>query len=146
MLRSQHTLRLTLFLSLAFLPLSCHEKDRFQFPYVHLNLYAGLYSDLASLGIGSFGFYFDDAGLNGLIIYRDYNDEYHVFDRTCTYEPEFNCAVVRDTANSFLLECPCCGSQYFIDQDEAYVFKGPARYSLVRYNSFIEGTNLHITN
>ncbi len=63
------------------LPLSC-KNDKFIFPYVHVDIYAGLYSDLAGLGVGSFGFYFNQAGLNGLLIYRDYNDQYFVFDRT----------------------------------------------------------------
>ncbi len=131
---------------LFFLSLISCKKDRFVFPYVHIDIYAGIYSDLATLGIGSFGFYYDNAGINGLIIYRDYNDEYYVFDRSCTYEPHFSCGVEKDTSNVFLLKCPCCESQYFIDQSEAYVFRGPAKYSLVQYYARIEGSSLHITN
>ncbi len=145
MFKTRSNKRILVLLSLFLLPLSC-SKERFRFPYVHIDIYAGIYSDLAGLGVGSYGFYYPDAGLNGLIIYRDYNDEYQVFDRSCTYEPDFSCAVGRDTSNVFLLQCPCCGSQYFIDENEAYVFKGPARYSLVRYNARVEGANLHITN
>ncbi len=135
-----------LFLVLLFVILPSCKKDKFVFPYVHIDIYAGLYSDLANLGVGSFGFYFQNAGLNGLLIYRNYDDQYFVFDRSCTYEPNYDCAVGKDTANVFLVKCPCCGSEYFIDQDVAYVFKGPAKYPLVQYNTQIEGSNLHITN
>lgn len=126
--------------------LSC-ERDNFRFPYVPVNVYAGLYSDLANLGSGSFGFYYPNEGLNGLIIYRSFDNQYYVFDRTCTYEPELDCATEKDPENSFLIRCPCCKSQYLIDDTGgSMVFKGPARHNLVEYNAVIEGSNLHIFN
>jgi len=123
------------------------EKDNYKFPSVSINIYANIYSQLADLGIGMYGFYYPNEGVNGLIIYRSFNDEYFVFDRTCTYEPDYSCAVEEDPDNSLLLKCPCCGSKYLLDDEgEAYVIEGPARYNLVSYHARIEGTSLHIFN
>jgi Rieske Fe-S protein len=109
---------------------------------------AGLYNDLANLGVGSYDFFYDDEGVNGLIIFRSYSDEYFVFDRTCTHETDFSCTVERDPENdNIMVECPCCGSKYFLDDSgEAMVFKGPAQYPLVRYNATIDGAFLRIYN
>lgn len=124
---------------------SC-ERDDFRFPYVPVNIYAGIYTDLAGLGAGGFGFYYPNAGLNGLIIYRTFENQYLVFDRTCTHETELNCATEQDPENSFLIICPCCESQYLTDDTGCMIIRGPARHPLVQYKAIIEGSNLHIFN
>jgi len=49
--------------------------------------------------------------------------------------------------NSFLITCPCCKSQFLIDDSgDAMVFRGPARFPLVKYNARLEGSQLHIFN
>jgi Rieske Fe-S protein len=124
---------------------SC-DRDDFRFPYVPVNIYAGIYTDLAALGPGGFGFYYPDAGLNGLIIYRTFDNQYLVFDRTCTHETELNCATVQDPENTFLALCPCCESQFLPDEAGCLIIRGPARHPLVQYKAIIEGSNLHIFN
>ncbi len=146
MFQSLTARRIILFILLLTLPVSsCRKKDRFIFPYVHIDIYA-LLTDLdANIGPGEAKDYYDNAGLNGLIIYRSLYDGYFVFDRSCTYEPDFTCAV-ESTSFSGVVECPCCGSQYLIDVDDAYVLNGPARYPLVQYKAIIDGGFLHIYN
>jgi len=131
----------------AFTNTSC-DKDNYRFPDVSMNIYLGLYNDLGSLGQGSYGFFKDNEGVNGLLIYRTYNDEYFVYDRTCTFEKDFSCAVGEDPENNtVVVTCPCCKSRYLLDESgDAYVFDGPAKYPLVRYQAILEGSNLHIFN
>jgi len=136
--------KMLLILFILLVPLSCN-KDKLDFPYVHINIYAGIYTDLGNLGVGDFKFYFPNQGLNGLVIYRYDIYDYYVFDRTCPYESNFNCAV-DTTSNSLIVQCPCCGSQWAFIIDETSLIKGPARYPLVRYNARLEGDLLHITN
>jgi len=143
----QYSYRILFVCLLIFFSSSTCEKNKYQFPSVSIDIYVNLYSQLANLGVGMFDFYYPNAGVNGLVIYRSFNDEYFVYDRTCTYEPDYSCAVEEDPDNSLLLKCPCCGSMYLLDDSgEAYVIEGPARYNLVRYHAQIEGTSLHIYN
>jgi Rieske Fe-S protein len=138
-----------IFLSSLLLTLYCSScnKDNFRFPDVFINLSAGLYNDLANLGVGSYDFFYDEEGVNGLIIFRSYRDEYFVYDRTCTHETDFSCAVERDPDFNNMVECPCCGSRYLLDDSgDALVSNGPAQYPLVRYNASIDGAFLRIYN
>jgi len=125
---------------------SC-DKNRFEFPYVPVRVSMDLVNLDAIVGIGQHEFLFDEEGVNGLIIFRNHSDEYFVFDRTCTYEPDFSCSVENDTTSFLHLTCPCCESQYFLDESgDAFVMRGPSRYSLVRYNSFMNGGLLTVSN
>ena len=74
---------------------SCKKDQRFDFPYVPINLYLGLLSDLGNLGQDQSVFW-PGYGVNGLIIYRTFEDTYFVFDRTCTFEKDHSCAVEED--------------------------------------------------
>lgn len=116
-------------------------KDSFKFPYVTINANIGIISDLGDLAAGSVKIFLKErfGGVGGLIVYRDYNDEYFVFDAACTYDYMNDC-FVETSSNSFqeLVVCPCCGSSFFLDSDGGYVFHGPAKYPLKQYPSFID--------
>lgn len=124
-------------------------KDNFRFPYVTINLSLGIYSDLGDLAAGNIKIFpkASYGGVGGLIVYRDFNDDYFVFDAACTYD-YINSCHVESKLGSFqeLMECPCCKSNFFIDSDGGYVFKGPAKYPLVSYQSFVDGGFLVIRN
>ncbi len=139
--------RFIFFFFLVFLTLnSCKKDQRFDFPYVPINLYLGLISDLGGLGQDQSVFW-PGYGVNGLIIYRTFEDTYFVFDRTCTFESDHSCAVEKDINFSSIMECPCCGSRYLIQiYSEVDVIEGPASYPLVRYRAVVEGDLLHIYN
>ena len=119
-------------------------KDRFEFPYVPIHLNLGLYSDLGQLGPGEIIFK-DGYGVRGLIIYRDAENNYFVFDRACTYEKDFSCQVNKDSSFNQVMECTCCKSRYLLGES-ADPIKGPATYPLVRYSAFIDGDLLKISN
>ncbi len=126
--------------------MSC-DKNRFEFPYIPVSLNIDLVSLYSTIGTGQHAFMYDEVGVNGLLIFRNHNDEFFVFDRTCTFEPDFSCSVDNDTTSFLHLSCPCCESQYFLDESgDAFVTRGPSRYSLVRYRSFINGGFLSVSN
>ncbi|MCF8378584.1 MAG: hypothetical protein K9H49_03340 [Bacteroidales bacterium] len=126
--------------------ISC-DKHRFEFPYAPISLNVDLVNIYSTIGLGQHAFVYENEGVNGLIIFRNHSDELFVFDRTCTYEPDHSCSVENDTTSFLHLSCPCCESQYFLDESgDAFVTRGPSRYSLVRYNAFINGGFLRITN
>jgi Rieske Fe-S protein len=120
------------------------KKDIFQFPYVPIRLDLGLYSDLGQLGPGE-SIFKDGYGVRGLIIYRDTENNYYVFDRACTYEKDFSCHVNKDASFAQVMECSCCKSRFLLGES-ADPIKGPASHALVRYNAFLDGDLLKITN
>ena len=143
-------LKLFLILGLSALMGTSCSKDRYQFPYIPINLNISLSNLDSQIGPGEHAFLYDNEGLNGLLIARNFNDQYFVYDRTCTYEQDYSCSVENDTTSVFHLSCPCCESQYFLDPSddigEAYVTRGPTKYSLKKYSSFKNGGFLTIVN
>lgn len=123
-------------------------KDSFKFPTVNINASLGIDSDLGDLGVGSVKIYppnkFGDVG--GLIIYRDFDENYYVFDAACTHDYLDGCYVKKDKFDTFILECPCCKSVFQLSADGNDVSKGPAKYPLVQYHAFVNGGFLVVSN
>ena len=139
--------KIALFVFLLFLSSSSCDRDRYQFPYVPINLNIDLVYLDANIGPGEFKLMYDNVGVRGLLIRRNFEDQYFVYDRTCTYEPDYSCSVGPDTTSSLHVSCPCCGSQYFLDETgDAFVTHGPSKYPLVRYNANINGGFLWVYN
>lgn len=98
------------------------------------------YIDLNVIG----GWLYITGGSRGIIIYRFSQDEFYAYDRHCTYQPQNSCGKVRmDTDNITLLDT-CCGSKFIIV--DGSVIQGPAGLPLQRYQTYYDGTTLHITN
>ncbi len=130
-----------------FLSSSSCDKNRYDFPYVPININIEMVTLYANVGPGEYSFMFDNAGVNGLIIRRNFSDEFYVYDRTCTYEPDYSCAVTDDTTSMLHVSCPCCESQYFLDESgDAFVTRGPAKYPLIQYQATENGGFLWIYN
>jgi Rieske Fe-S protein len=121
----------------------CGKDDRFEFPYIPINLRLGIHSDLGNLG-PNMTLFWPGYGVQGLVIYRDSDSQFSVYDRACTYEKDHSCAVDEYPDLLGRLECPCCKSTYLIPDFE--VFSGPASHPLVKYSSFIDGGFLRIVN
>ena len=122
-------------------------RDRYEFPNVPINLNIDLVSLYANVGPGEYEFMYENVGVNGLIIRRNFSDEFFVYDRTCTYEPDYSCEVDHDTTSTLHVSCPCCGSQYFLDETgDAFVTIGPSKYPLVQYNASVNGGFLWVYN
>lgn len=107
--------------------------------YINLNLpeYARLKSD------GGFHYY-DDAGVKGLIIYRQNASTYIAYERNCSYRPNEACATVNVNVSTLFMEDPCCNSQFdFITGNPT---SGVAWRPLRKYFSTLNGTELTITD
>lgn len=113
-------------------------------PYVQVNfdIYPAnpLYINLNVDG----GWIYVNGGSRGIIIYRMSQGEYYAYDRHCTYQPQNSCGKVKmDTDNITLLDT-CCGSKFIVV--DGSVINGPAGLPLKRYQTFFDGTTLHVTN
>ena len=107
--------------------------------YINLNLpqYARLKTDGGSL-------YYDDAGVKGLIIYRQNASTFHVYERNCSYRPNEACATVNIHASTLFMEDPCCGSQFdFVSGNPT---AGVAWRPLRKYFTTVSGSDLTITD
>jgi hypothetical protein len=112
--------------------------------YVNINLpqynlpgHPGLKSD------GGFAYY-DDAGVKGLIIYRENALTYHVYERNCSYKPTDACATVNVHVSTLFMEDPCCNSHFeFLTGNPV---SGAAWRPLRKYFSSANVTNLTITD
>ena len=131
-------------ITLSILFAGCDRDEIFEFPYVPINLSLGIISDLGTLGTGQSVFW-PGYGVQGLIIYRSFNDEYFVFDRACTYESDHSCALNDYEGVSGLVKCPCCESSFLVIQ-EGDVHTGPASHPLVRYSAREDRGFLRINN
>ena len=123
------------------------KEDNFKFPYITINANIGIISDLGDLAAGGVKFFKKDrfGGVGGLLVYRDYEDEYFVFDAACTYDYFDDCTVRISESFQEKMECPCCSSEFLLSSD-GNVFKGPARFPLVQYQAFTEGSVLRVVN
>ncbi|HEY0740079.1 MAG TPA: hypothetical protein VGD40_01405 [Chryseosolibacter sp.] len=107
--------------------------------YMNLNLpeYTSLKTD------GGF-YYYDDAGVRGLIIYRQNASTYHVYERNCSFQPNEACATVNVHVTRLFMEDPCCQSHFdFITGNPT---QGAAWRPLRKYFSAVNGTDLTITD
>ena len=112
-------------------------------PYVKVDIYKDIYADLGTLGpLQSITI---PGGYKGIILFRDSENNYLAYDRTCTLWPEHDAAVNPDNNIDGVFQCPECESQYLILND-AQIIKGPAQYPLVPYNTVVTGSILHIFN
>lgn len=139
--------KITFLILFMFLSSSSCEKNRYDFPYVPINLKIELVRLYSTIGAGEYAYMYDNHGVHGLLIRRNFSDEFFVYDRTCTYEPDYSCAVTEDTTSNLHVSCPCCDSQYFLDESgDAFVTRGPSKYPLVRYQATINSGFLWIYN
>jgi len=122
---------------------SCETNRGELIPYLEFDIYLLLYADLADLGIG--GTKLIDGGVNGIVIYRESDLEFHAYDRTCTMWPEHDAAVTEDPTFFGVFECPVCGSTYLL-MNGGEPNSGPARYPLVEYSTSLNGDVLRIFN
>ena len=84
-----------------------------------------------------------NAGVRGIIIYRESNTVYRAFESNCTYQPQNACADVEvDESRLFLID-PCCGSKFDF---QGLPIEGPAFVPLLEYSTSLSGNTLRISN
>ena len=95
-----------------FLFIQCDDNET-PFPYVSINVYLALDTQLGNMVVDSYRFV-EGYGLGGLIIYRKDFNVFLAFDRACTYEASKDCALQEDDVYAGIFECPCCGSEFWM--------------------------------
>ena len=115
---------------------SCEEPEDY-IPYVYVNwkVYLANTSN-SNLRIAPSYKIIPDQGVNGIVLYRqsmlEGNDDFIAFDLTCTYNPADNCVLTVDSSG-FILECPCCDSEFFIT--DGFPSAPPAKWRLKQYRT-----------
>lgn len=119
-------------------------KERMVIPNVPVN-FSALLTDPRLLRLSSPGgaVALTGYGVAGLVIYRTTNGGYVAYDRCSTVNPEKQCAVVLDDP-TFTVTDPCSGAKFLLE--DGTPVKAPAELSLKRYNVFISGNTLQVTN
>jgi hypothetical protein len=133
---------------ICFLPVSSCKPDfndnpipYFSFGSIYINLNLPEYTRLKSDG----GYYYyDDAGVKGLIIYRKDASTYFVYERNCSYTPYESCATVNVHVSTLFMEDPCCGSTF--DFATGSPTGGVAWRPLRKYYCAVNGSDLTITD
>jgi nitrite reductase/ring-hydroxylating ferredoxin subunit len=82
---------------------------------------------------------------NGIIIFRDGNDEFYAYDRTCPHDFKVNNRSVKVKIDGITAVCPDCGSIY---QLAAYgtPSNGPSQYPLKNYKTSFNNPWVHVWN
>lgn len=123
---------------------SCN-KDNYEFPQASVNLYLypnnieynGLHIPGNSAKI--------EGGINGILIFHDFFDNYIAYDRACTNDPLSTCEQIDiDNKQTSNLKCSCCESEFFIF--DGAVITGPAQQALYRYQTTFDGLTLRVFN
>ncbi len=124
---------------------NCHKKDDVV-PNVYVNFTIDLssiqYSKLNIIG----GYIYVTGGVNGILIYRNGQNEFYAYDRTCTYHTEENRKIFVQESDKIFAIDTVCGSRFFLLDGSPE--KGPAKAPLRKYSAdYIEASNmLHVYN
>lgn len=132
------------FLALIFL-FSCNkenEKGEGVIPNVYVNFTIYPYT-IDFIAPGTYKYY-NDYGYRGVIIYRDVQDIFYAYERTCPYDPEKDCAQVEVTESGNIAVDSCCMSQYLLLDGSP--FSGPSTLPLKQYYVQFNGDALTVIN
>ena len=141
------------FALILFLFVGC-ENEQKPFPYARVNVTLDIGTELNNMVQGQYVFITPEdcneteyCGYGGLIIFRSSQNSFQAFDRACTYSPKDKCLLERDKDFETLVNCPCCGSEFLINQDGT-VFREPAKRRLKQYETtYLKSSNqLRVTN
>jgi len=136
----------TLFLiSVSFTFSSCNRNNQVV-PYVAIDTYLNLNLPAYISLNGISGWTYVTGGNEGLIVYRQTQNVFMVYDRYCTYNVDGSCGAASVDSTNITISCECDGSQYQLF--DGAVLQGPATTNLHQYRSDYDELNntLHIYN
>ncbi len=106
----------------------------------YLNLSLPSYNSLNIVG----NWIYYQGGNRGLIICRTSVNQFIALERTCSYDPTLSTSIVYGVKNNVYGVDSVCGSQFSLF--DGSVMKGPATSGLLHYQTYFDGTYLHIYN
>lgn len=124
---------------------SCKKNNQY-IPYVAIDTYINInlpsYINLNGIG----GWTYVSGGNEGLIVYRQTETVFMVYDRYCTYTVDGSCGGASVDLTNVSISCDCDGSKYQLF--DGAVTQGPATTSLHQYRADYDELNntLHIYN
>jgi len=122
----------------------CSKDGNENIPLVNVNLFLNInnpeFIDLNAPG----GWTYYIGGSRGLIVYRETNSSFKVYDRHCTFDVTNSCALVSVEVSNITAKDDCCGSQFLIT--DGSVTKNPATLPLKQYQTTFDGSVLHVFN
>ena len=89
------------------------------------------------------GYVYLNAGVRGIIIYRQSLNEYIAIERNCTFQPMEQCADVGVDQSTLFLIDTCCNSTFDFN---GFPTGGPATFPLRQYRTVLNNNLLTITN
>ncbi len=89
------------------------------------------------------GFAYLNAGVRGIIIYRQSLNQFIAIERNCTFQPLSECADVSVDNSSLFLIDSCCNSTFDFN---GFPTGGPATLPLRQYRTILNDNLLTITN
>lgn len=121
---------------------SCKEENTVQGTYVDTYIYLSEPSSVQLNAVG--GWIYHQGGAKGLIIYRRSTNEFAAYDRQCTYDPNEGCSILQVLSSGLTVVDSCCGSQFNLVYGT--VTKGPASQQMIQYQTYYDGSSVHIYN
>ena len=139
-----------IFFFISLLLVGCDSKDDY-IQDVYVNFYVDLtlpeYNDPENM-YGNIGVpgnsIFVNGGVEGIIIYHGFGENYAVYDRNCSYEPSLSCSVI-DSVDSGIAYCGCCSSAFLLSSTGEAI-NSPALLPLKAYPWSVNNNILHITS
>jgi len=104
-----------------------------------INLNNFQYQSLNLIG----GYAYLNAGVRGIIIYRQSLDQFAAIERNCTFQPLSECADVSVDKSTLFLIDSCCNSTFDFN---GFPTGGPATLPLRQYRTILNDNLLTITN
>ena len=121
---------------------SCDKEEELSnIPYIYVNFV--IYPNTIDF-IPEGGYVTTTGGYRGLIIYRQFSDQFMVYERACPYDPlEDNARVIVED-NGVIAIDTVCGSRFILTDGSP--IEGPARRALKQYRSRYDGYSLQVSN
>jgi hypothetical protein len=82
---------------------------------------------------------------NGIIVFRDGNDEFFAYDRTCPHDFKVNNQSIRVNIDGIYAVCPQCGTTYGLPINGTPA-SGIGQYPLKNYKASFNGLIVHVWN
>lgn len=89
--------------------------------------------------------YLEDAGLRGIIVYKETDRVYKAFERNCPYNWRDSCATVNMHSSMFYMECQCDDETHHFDFN-GWPTRNAGRYKLREYFTTLDQGILYITS